>query len=95
MHGTASIATIRLSGVDPSYLFDALEEHQQSTQEFLLANGFDSTLEAIVGGKAILPGDATVLAASLPYRVLVRGSSGGPAGGAASRRDAQGLQLDF
>ena len=65
----------RIVGVEPNIVIDAFFEHQQASQEFFLDNGFENSPEAIIGSKTIIANSTTVLPASLPYRVVVRGGA--------------------
>jgi len=65
----------KISGVDVNVGYNAVESWQQSLQDYTQANGIPSTQDALLGGAAIVPSDAKVLPASLPYQVVVRASA--------------------
>ncbi|MEE8522890.1 MAG: transglutaminase domain-containing protein, partial [Thermoanaerobaculia bacterium] len=64
-----------ISGIDEDLIFAAVEDYAQDAGEFFLDGGLDPGREALLGGRAIIPTTATVLAGSLPFEIVAQGDA--------------------
>lgn len=62
-----------VADLDEDLIYAAMEDYAEQAGAFFGAGGYPPTRESLLGSRTVIPADETVLAGSLPYRVLAAG----------------------
>lgn len=75
--GTVDTANGYVSGLNPAILQNAQQTAQTAVQNYITQNLPNATVGQVIGGSTIAPTSASILSASLPYKVVVKGANYG------------------